>query len=322
MANIVADADSSCQGVVHRVTEQEFEVLKEIESNYETTQLPVIPYQPYSSSRKQDAADGSCTDNAPAAPADSDAAAPFVPGRPVTAIAFIVQPAGIAAMMQQHPEWGSSLPSDRYIRIITAGLRHYGADPAWVAAVAAEPCKHARQPHEYLKVPVPAQQQQQQQAAEGEQQGEPGSTAQLPQFSMQQLLQSEGQIQDNRVVFALGPKVIELDVSSKPDGPLLNIIQKHYAGKQAAFHMCMMLHEPRLPPLSTPADVRREHVEWAEDMMVEFMLGNGYSVRQVGWLQDEGGVGTAAAAFVVKDAAEALHEEDAATAAPDSGVWK
>lgn len=88
--------------------------------------------------------------------------------------------------------------------------------------------------------------------------------------------------------------------------------------------MCMMLQEPRLPPISTPADVCKEHIEWAEDMVCEYIKDHGYVARQVGWLaggDDMQGSG-AAGAEVVRDAAEALHEEDEASTAPDSGVMR
>jgi hypothetical protein len=87
----------------------------------------------------------------------------------------------------------------------------------------------------------------------------------------------------------------------------------------------MMLQEPRLPPISTPADVSKEHIEWAEDMVCEWMGGHGYLARQVGWLAggaDVQGSDAAAAAEVVKDAEQALHEEDEASTAPDSGVLR
>jgi hypothetical protein len=236
-------------------------------------------------------------------------------------------------MVQEHPEWGSSLPSDRYIRIITAGLRHFGADPAWIDWVAAQDCKHGREPHQYFKLPVPESAQlQQQQQQQG--QGDPGTSrssngagpAQLKSFTMQQLAQHEGKLQDHKAYFAVGPKVVELDVSAKPEGPMVAILQKHFAGKQVAYHMCMMLQEPRLPPISTPADVRKEHIEWAEDMVVEFMAGYGFPAQQVGWVVDDnvqdGSDVAAAEAAVVKDAAEALHEGDEASTAPESGVWR
>jgi hypothetical protein len=233
-----------------------------------------------------------------------------------------------SCMTQEHPEWGTSLPSDRYIRIITAGLRHFGADPAWIQHIAAQPCKHGRQPHAYLKLPVLDILAGNGPSTSSSSSGKVSTAGQLPVYTMQQLQQHEGKLQDNKTVFAVGPKVVELDVSAKPDGPFVHIIQKHFAGKQIAFHMCMMLHEPRLPPIHTPADVCKEHIEWAEDSVVEFLTGYKYSARQIGWLaegEDGCGVGLAggagAASDAVQDAAQALHEEDEMGPAPDSVVF-
>lgn len=164
-----------------------------------------------------------------------------VPGTPITATAFIVQPSAIAAMLQEHPEWANALPSDRYVRIIVAGLKHFGADQAWIDWISAQPCKHGRQPHEYLKFPAAQGTPQQdspgqQQLADGQQgqQGQQGvrTQADLPVFTMQQLAQHEGQLVDNKAIFAVGPKVVEMDISCKPTTPFANIIQKHFSGKQ------------------------------------------------------------------------------------------
>jgi len=368
MANIVADPDSSCHGVLHRVTQKEFIVLQEIESNYSTVQVPVTPYKPHSSSSSSSnghhthppvtataeaaTAPGAgqpaaCRDSHTAcidgnasgkpAAAASDAPPPntqgnsspttqdpsptgpsdcpvVIEGHPITATAFIVQPSAIAVMMEEHPEWTNSLPSDRYIRIISAGLKHYGSDPAWVEWLAAQPCKHGREPGQYFKLPLPDSQQHQDGSAQ----------ADLPTFTMQQLQEHLGVMPDNKAVFALGPKVVEVDVPSKPKAAFVSIIEKHFAGRQVAFHMCMMLHEPRLPPISCPGDVCREHIEWAEDAVVEFLAGHHFPARQIGWLLEDGatgGNGASSDAAAVKDAAEALHEEDEATAAPETGVY-
>jgi hypothetical protein len=274
MANIVADPTATCHGILHSVTEKEFAVLKEVESNYETVQVPVTPYKPSSSSSAgtrlcqtthdpapaapAPAADDTCSNTTPSvATAASPALTPSiqapavlaadpkstqqpaaVPGTPITATAFIVQPAAIAAMLQEHPEWANALPSDRYIRIIVAGLKHYGADTAWIDWISAQPCRHGRQPHEYLKFPAAHDTSQQnssgqQQLADG-QQGQQGvrTQADLPVFTMQQLSQHEGQLVDNKTILAVGPKVVEMDISCKPTTPFANIIQKHFAGKQ------------------------------------------------------------------------------------------
>lgn len=265
-ANIIADPDSICHGVLHRVTQPEFAILQQIESNYATVQVPVIPYQPISLDSNSDSIKSTSTADrmaaikpplaaaaavghssgtacAPGGPEEDDSGhcdsgSDVVLGSPTIATAFIVHPEGLAAMAQGHPEWGNSLPSDRYIRIITAGLRHHGADPAWVQKIVAEPCKHGRQPHEYLKLPAPGAEGQQDELADGliypcGSSGSGGSngSAQLQTFTMQQLAQYEGTLQDGKAVFAVGPKVAELDVSVKPDGPMVAIVQKHFAGK-------------------------------------------------------------------------------------------
>lgn len=316
MANIVPDTSSSCHGVVHTVTEAEFAILKEIESSYETLEASVIPYAPAASAGISDPHQHHAS-----TAAGSSAAT-------MTATAFIVHQSALTAMAQEHPEWANSLPSDRYIRIITAGLRHFGADAAWVDWIAAQPCKHGRQLHEYLKAaPAPAQ---------DNQHG-------LPSFTLQELSAHASKLRgDHKVVFAIGPKVIEVDFSSKPTAALVTILENHFLGRQTAFHTCMMLHEPNLPPISCPADLQPEHIEWAEDIALDWVGQHGFPAQQVGWLvegeQDNtgstggggsaGGAGTIAAAAavadtaaVVNDAAETLHEEDEATAAPETGLF-
>lgn len=109
MANILEAPGSKIHGVLHRVTQAEFEVLTEIESNYETVSIPVTPYTPHSSATHADSSTTNSNSNST-----------------VTATAFIVRPPATEAMLQHHPEWANSLPSDRYIRIITAGADFEG----------------------------------------------------------------------------------------------------------------------------------------------------------------------------------------------------
>lgn len=84
--------------------------------------------------------------------------------------------------------------------------------------------------------------------------------------------------------------------------------------------------EPLLPPLETPADLRPEHVAWAEDACIEFLSTHAIPVSQVGWLVDAGAATgdraqrAQAQAEQLCDAAQALHEEDEASAAPETGV--
>lgn len=109
------------------------------------------------------------------------AALPGTPGTPVTATAFIVQPEHLQKMRELQANWHDSLPSERYIKIITAGLKHYGADPAWVVAVAAEPYEASKTPDKYLKFP------------------EPEDASTLPTWTVQQLAEYKGKVTDNKV---------------------------------------------------------------------------------------------------------------------------
>jgi hypothetical protein len=110
MANIAADPSSSLHGVLHLVTDAMFEQLCQIEATYDVITVPVQPYS----------AAGGVT-------SDSD------PWPPVDAKAFIVPPGKLPG-----PPNGTApeLPSQRYITIITQGLKHYGADPTWVQHIA------------------------------------------------------------------------------------------------------------------------------------------------------------------------------------------
>jgi hypothetical protein len=221
MANIVREEGGVTHGVLHTVTRAEFDVLKGIELHYATIEVRVTPYSSRSGSGA--AAGGGSS----AAPAET-----------VTAAAFIVQREALDAMKAQHPEWlADPLPSDRYLRIISAGLTHYGADPAWVAALAALPCKPSRPPHEYYKAAVAV--------AEG------GPGPQLPTFSAAQLAAAGQAFREGastKAVFGLGPKVLQVDVPGKQDAPIAQtFMRQHFAGHDAAYAVCMMLQVRRCP---------------------------------------------------------------------------
>jgi hypothetical protein len=111
----------------------------------------------------------------------------------------------------------------RYIRIITEGLRHFGAEPAWVARVAAQPCNPPRPRAEWLRVPeVPHT---------------PGCP--LPAFTLKQLEAGRGRLP---AVYAIGRKVVRADVDdeSHPFAPILKLM----AGSQ----VCGLVEESPLRP--------------------------------------------------------------------------
>ncbi|WIA37999.1 hypothetical protein OEZ86_001371 [Tetradesmus obliquus] len=193
----------------------------------------------------------------------------------VTADMF--KPEHMAQQQQEHPEWHSSLPSDRYIRIITAGLQHHGVDPAWVQHVAQQQCVPSKAPQHYLKFPEPELQ-------DGEV---------LREFTAEQLAQFVGKMTDNKVVTACGHKVLEIDVSPAPNALHVVYLRDFMAGHELSFGTCRNLYEPRLPPLEVPSDLRQEHVDWAEDFVAEWMNKTRFKARVIGRLL--GPLGTAAA---------------------------
>jgi hypothetical protein len=179
-----------------------------------------------------------------------------------------VQPEHLAKLKQEHPEYHSSLPSERYIRIITAGLKHQGVDPAWTQHVAQQPCVPSKTPQQYLKLPVP-------QLHNGDV---------LPEFTVEQLAQYQGKITDNKVITACGHNVVEIDVSAQPNAPHVVYLKEFMAGHDLTFGMCRNLYEPRLPPLEEPSDLQQEHVDWAEDFVMEWMRKTQFKARVVGQL--------------------------------------
>uniref|UniRef100_A0A383VZE1 Gamma-glutamylcyclotransferase n=2 Tax=Tetradesmus obliquus TaxID=3088 RepID=A0A383VZE1_TETOB len=284
MANLVPDAAATCHGVLHHVTADMFKVLCKIEATYDIITVTATPYTPYSSSRSSSCdcaeAPAAASQQAPAvasALAAAPAAAPGTHGSPLTATAFIVQPEHMAQQQQEHPEWHSSLPSDRYIRIITAGLQHHGVDPAWVQHVAQQQCVPSKAPQHYLKFPEPELQ-------DGEV---------LREFTAEQLAQFVGKMTDNKVVTACGHKVLEIDVSPAPNALHVVYLRDFMAGHELSFGTCRNLYEPRLPPLEVPSDLRQEHVDWAEDFVAEWMNKTRFKARVIGRLL--GPLGTAAA---------------------------
>eukprot|EP00879_Flechtneria_rotunda_P023730 GHRR01025122.1.p1 GENE.GHRR01025122.1~~GHRR01025122.1.p1 ORF type:complete len:162 (-),score=34.07 GHRR01025122.1:176-661(-) len=140
MANLVQDETSMCHGVLHHVTMDMFKVLSAIEASYEVMDAHPTPYAPYNRLNGSGPAAGTCFS-------------------PVAAVAFTVHPEHLAKLQQENPgnrALYESLPSERYIRIITEGLRHFGVDPAWVEWVEAQPFAPTKLAADYFKVPTPA----------------------------------------------------------------------------------------------------------------------------------------------------------------------
>lgn len=246
MANIAEKEGAVMHGVAHLVTPQMFEALARVESVYD---FRVVELRPYEGAAAEGDADGVGGD-----------------GLAILARAFIMPPAPVGARQGSARGRGLThleLPSERYVRIISEGLRHYGIDPAWVRRIEAQPFSPARQRVDWLTAPV----------ADGP----------LPTYTAAELAQHKGKLP---AVCALGCKVLMADIPpGHPFAPMYMML----AGSQAAcYYMCLNLYDPSLPPIEHPSDMNPLHSAWAEDFAVEMALKYDFPLQQIGWLRGDG----------------------------------
>lgn len=259
MANlVVADASSKVHGILHKVTPEHFKTLCEIESGYDTMAVPATPYQPHTCNSNHHC---DCNHTSPGKPFES-----------VKAQAYIIHPHRMAELRRLHSDPDVEfLPSERYITIITQGLQHFGADPAWIHRISSQPFQPHKTPDQYFTA-------------------EPASDpAQLPIWTEEQLAAYKGKIHHRRVIMACGPKVLEVGFSSKQGGPFAATLKDRMSGRDIAFGICEMLYNPKLPPLKSPKDVTAAHVAYAEDTTVGWVQLQGMVIRQVGWMKPQDG---------------------------------
>eukprot|EP00877_Chromochloris_zofingiensis_P004733 jgi/Chrzof1/14260/Cz08g31120.t1 len=178
--------------------------------------------------------------------------------QPITAKAFIIYSKSFIA-----PEV-RQLPTERYIKIITLGQQHYQVDPDWIQHIASQPFKPSKRPEHYLRLP------------------EPSDPSQLPVWTIEQVRQCKGQ---EPYIFALGTKVIEVDVSANSMAPYVKMMKEYFSGNEIGYTLCMNLYEPSLPELSCPEDLQAAHLAWAENFVMEMWETNGWELKQVGVLK-------------------------------------
>lgn len=151
MANLVSCSVSdsncrsnSCHGILHKITPAMFDTLRTIETYYDVAEVKVTAYQPCfdnASTKSNNSCNSSNTvvnlaeDTASkcavsigsvhnSSSSSNDSTHPSSVGTSAVVIAaktFIVSQEHLIALQQQHPEWVPSLPTERYITIITKG---------------------------------------------------------------------------------------------------------------------------------------------------------------------------------------------------------
>lgn len=227
MANVRQCSDSVIHGVVHKLTPVEMERLLSVESVYDLVEVEAVPY----GGNGQE--------------------------EPVIVAELLVSD---HSKLPQDPQ----LPSERYINIITQGLKFHGVESSWVQKIRNSPFRPSRQPNAYLRL-------------------QEGCPQELKTVSIEEL----AAMAVDDLVFAVGRKVIKLDCSMSSDHPVVKVAQSHMCGKEITYGLCMNLYDPTLPDISTAADVTEAHYAWAEDFIVEWLQHSGLSYMHLGWLQME-----------------------------------
>eukprot|EP00878_Enallax_costatus_P016406 GHUV01017209.1.p1 GENE.GHUV01017209.1~~GHUV01017209.1.p1 ORF type:complete len:274 (+),score=73.30 GHUV01017209.1:394-1215(+) len=272
MANLVVSKGATVHGILHKVTHEHFKILHGIESGYDVTEVEATPYQPQSDDSSREPANGhSPTSTIGNDHSNSRHGPPGSPLSPVTANAFIIHKERLEQLKKLHPDWEQNLlPTERYITIITQGLRHFGADPAWIQHILSQPFKPDKQPSQYLTAPVA------------------GTANELLTWTQQQLSEHIGRVESHKAIIGCGCKVLEVDFSSNAAVPYVDTLRDKMSGRDIAFWLCQVLYDPRLPPLNSPADVQPEHAAFAEDMTMEWSKLQGMTMKQIAWLEKQG----------------------------------
>jgi AIG2-like family len=163
----------------------------------------------------------------------------------------------------EHVTLTAALPTERYLKIMLQGLQHHGAHPDWIARIREQPCRLARRPEHYLKIT-------------------PRNGAELPRISREELAQHTDRLPG---VFALGKKVVEVDVSANPSSRRIGFLTP-LCGTEATLTVCNSVYDPSLPELSCADDITDLHRAWAEDLLVEEFTDSRFDLRQIAWLSD------------------------------------
>jgi hypothetical protein len=150
MANLVSCSVSdssgssvSCHGILHKITPAMFDTLRAVETYYDVAEVQVTAYQPCfdnASTKSNNSCNSSGTvvnlaedtaskcavsigsvhnsssSNEITHPSSVETSAVVIDAK-----TFIVPQEHLTALQQKHPEWVPSLPTERYITIITKG---------------------------------------------------------------------------------------------------------------------------------------------------------------------------------------------------------
>jgi hypothetical protein len=214
-ANILRKRGWSVHGVVMECkTAKDWELLKEFDAGYDCLDVDVYPY-------------------------DGDA------DKPVRAHAFVM-----ALDESENAELPTTkLPQERYIRIIAAGMRHYGVDDEYIDySILNVPYIPNRKPKDYLSFPQKI-----------------SGRGKLKMISYKEY---ERKAKKN-TWFLIGNRIIQLG-EHDPNSNFIQMLMARVIGKpDATFVTLQTLFDPDLPLCESPDDIQPLHIAWAENQMVD-----------------------------------------------------
>lgn len=215
MANVMEDSNASFHGVLHRITHDEMIVLDKIEGSYDRLPVTAELYD----KRQQCATVYKMDEN------KLDRSKP--PG----------------------------LPSERYIDIITQGLKHFNADVNYINWLQHQPCIPRKQSADYAKLILPCNN--------------------CREYTLDELSQYDGR--DGRdLLIAVNGKVLKWigDLNNPSTRMQHDYIQQRYAGTDVTFKWSRMLYEPKYRIATCYNEMQSEHKAWVEDMFAERFQAN------------------------------------------------
>lgn len=211
-------AEDSFHGILHLVTPTEFKHLDSIESIYDRVPVEVECYD----------------------------------GTVVQAGAYKMDQTKLTAGVPD------ALPGERYLDIISRGLRHFHADPAYIEYLEKLPCQPRKKVSEYRLIPHPPED--------------------APEITQEQLKAGVGSSdpaawKETDLLCCVHGKVMKwaADPTSSPQVALMyQWAQRRYAGIEACVSIAKTLYEPLYPIPTTYEAMPVEARQWAEELFCSF----------------------------------------------------
>jgi hypothetical protein len=165
---------------------------------------------------------------------------PYGGGEPILAHMFWIDP--------EH--FTDSLPQERYLKVIAAGMRHHGVEEDYIVkSVLGAPHIPSRKPDNYMVF-----------SSEDASQATVAPTISMEEYKERCLTKPH---------FIVGRRVVQIVAQDgKAPSPFFNWTQSFLCGQEdATWKLWNHLVEPDLPPCDSPEQLTELHQRWAEDQL-------------------------------------------------------